>query len=187
MADLHQVRTLFTGGGVTGGGVNTMHFWGSGGTAQQAVTAVGAFWNAVDPYMSSLVAWETDPEVSAIDDTTGNQIGVTITTPVNSAGTDSSGISTLQTQALVKLRTISIVGGRELRGRIFIPGIPKSLITSTGGVSTTLSSVVNTAAAALIADANSKLVVFSKTHFTSAEVLNALCWTKFADLASRRD
>lgn len=187
MAFLWKVQTLFTGGGVTGGGVATHFFNAATGTPQDAADALAAMWTEIDSYMSSLVSWEIDPEVIIVESTTGDTSGVTPVTSTGSAGSDSSGIATLQTQALIRWRTGAFVAGRELRGRTFVPGIPKSLITATGGVSTTLSAIVSNAAMDVVEAADCDLVIYSRTHHEYASVDVATCWNKFAELRSRRD
>lgn len=188
---MYRVRVTFTGGsGVPW--LATHYFREAGGTAQQAATAVGTFWGAVDAFINSGTDWTTEADVSLIDDATGQLTGVQSTTPVT--GTGGSAVERLpqQDQILVRWRTGSTVNGRELRGRTFIPGVIEDT-NDAGDVLAATRATILTAAQALITDANSVLLTWHRptspgaADGSEAIVTTASVWQRFAVLRSRRD
>jgi len=185
MTALYRVRTVFTG--VQGSPwLSTMYFLGSGGTEQQAATAVGVFWGAVDARMASNVAWATEAEVVTIDSTDGQPTAVTATTPSSGAGASGSTLLPIVTQGLLRWRTGFFIAGRELRGRTFIPGLTEN-DNDVGIPNGSITGTVDPIAATLIGSANAELVIFSRTHFDFAVVSSGTMWTSWAELKSRRD
>lgn len=182
---MYRVRTVFTG--VTGSPWVSTAFFGEGsGTGQQAATAVGAFWSSVDSLMEVSVSWSTLADVEIVDASTGQVTGVVNTTPVTGGGVAATTGLPVATQALVRWRTGVYVGGREIRGRWFIPGLATTANTD-GAPSSTVLSTVNTAAATLLADANADLEVWSRKNGTAPVAVSGSCWNQFAVLRSRRD
>ncbi|HKY46334.1 MAG TPA: hypothetical protein VJM50_24790 [Pyrinomonadaceae bacterium] len=187
MSFLWRVRTELTGPMITGGGQNDLYFAVTGGTAAQAVTAAGAFWQAVAAGLSSQLSWATQPEVIQIDDATGDISASVQTTPQSGIGSDVGEALPKATMGLIRWRTGNFVGGREIRGRTFVPGVIEADNTTNGVPSTTIINVMNNAAAGLLAAANADLVVYSPTKHTSALVTSASAWNQWAVLRSRRD
>ena len=180
-----RVRTVFTG--VQGSPwLSTMYFLEAGGSAQQAVTAVGTFWSAVDNRMATNVAWTTEPGVEAIDVTTGHPTSLTNTPPQSGAGSGSATQLPIEAQALIRWSTGVFTNGRQIRGRTFVPGLTEN-DNDLGAPNATVLGVLDTAAAALIADANSKLCVFSRVNHTSPEITSESSAPYWAVLRSRRD
>ena len=185
---MFRVRTTFVG--LTGAPyLSTMYFEDTGGlTAANAVAAVGAFWGAIDNSLPNTLSWTTEAEVATIDFSNGQQTGLTSTTPQTGTGSIAATLHSPATQGLVRWRTGAFLGGRELRGRTFIPGMSTSVTNAaTGAPNSTFLSAVNTAAAALIADANSTLLVWSRTKSAKSTVTSGSMWSQFAVLRSRRD
>jgi len=184
MANIYRVRTVFSG--VQGAPwLSTLYFAELGGTAQQAATAAGAFWNAADALMQLSVSWTTEAAVFTLDETSGQPVSVANTTPVTGTGALGDHILPITTQGLVRLRTGVFLNGREVRGRIFVPGYTE--INSNGGPSATVLSTLNAAGAALIADANSIFAVWSRTNGVAQSVSAVETWNQWAVLRSRRD
>lgn len=182
---MYRVRTVFQG--VTGSPwVSTAAFDESVGTAQQAVTAVGAFWNAVDSLMEASVTWSTNADVETVTASTGQVTAVTATTPVTGNGTAATTGLPVATQGLVRWRTGVYVGGREIRGRWFIPGL--STAQNNDGAPTAAAVLtINNAASALIADPDTRLMIWSRKNGQQISVTSGTAWTQFAVLRSRRD
>lgn len=182
---LYRVRTIFTG--VQGSPwLNTLTFLETGGTPQQAVTAAGAFWGAVDVLMPSTIDWTTEADVPTLS-AGGVLEEVTTTTPATGSGGAGAGeLLPRVSQGLVRWRTGTIIAGRELRGRTFVPGLADAS-NDNGTVLAASRSTINTAAAALIADANSSFGVWSKRHGVVLSTTTGTTATEFAALTSRRD
>lgn len=188
---MYRVRTSLTG--VQGSPwLSTMYFDVAGGTAQDAADAVGVFWTAMDNSMVSAVQWATEAEVAQVNASNGNLVMVHATTPASGTGASATEVLPIATQALIRWRTGSIVNGREVRGRTFIPGLVEANNDS-GSPTSTLVTNYSAAAAALIADANSTLVVWHRpttpggSDGSKHDVVTGSMWTEFAVLRSRRD
>jgi len=180
--------------------LNTLHFkLTGGGTPQQAADAVATFWGAVDAFMDSSTSWVTDPTVVQFDETNGENTAFSTVTTGSGTGAVADISLPYATQALVRLFTGEVVNSHQVRGRIFVPGITRNNLGE-GVANSALITGLNTAAAALIADANSVLAVWSRP--VTAEmatpnsperdgsvhaVTTASTSTQFAVLTSRRD
>lgn len=182
---MYRVRTTFSGG-AGAPYLSTFYFNVIGGlTAANANAATGAFWTAVKPYIMSSTIYATDAEVAEIDIATGEVTGLVPVTPATGTGGATGDDLPTMTQGLVRWRTGTFVGGREVRGRTFLPSMGE--VNSTTGVPiAAIKTAVNTAAAALIADANSDFVIYSKTHRDAVPVVSGSMWTQWAVLRSRR-
>lgn len=182
---MYRVRTAITGG--TGGpSLSTMYFSVIGGlTAQHAVAATGAFWTALRSGIRTGVVMTTEAEVATVDIATGLVTGLVPTTPVVVNGSSSAVALPWATQGLVRWRTGTFVGGREVRGRTFIPG----MTTDNNAAGEPFSSWIgqaNVAAAALIADANSDFMIYSRKNFDAVPAITGTHWAEWAVLRSRR-
>lgn len=182
---MHRVQTIATG--LQGGEwLSTMYFSTSGGSAAAAKSAVTAFWTACAPVISSNVSMVVQADVFDIDPADGAILGVEVTTQTTVLGTESASPLAGATQGLLRLFTGAYLGGRQVRGRTYIWGPTVDQLAS-GGTSGTYRSTVNAAAATLIADAGSQLVVWSRKNEVAVPVSNGVMWTEFAVQRSRRD
>lgn len=183
---MYRITTEFSGPLVAGGGVNRLYFLDTGGSAADAHGAVVAWWAAAAVGMMSTLSYTVSGEIELVNIGTGAVEGIETTDAVTSTGVGSGDPLPPATQALVRLRSGFYVGGREVRGRIFIPG--QGEINQTTGVpDTTLRNAYNTAIGNLIGDPDSSLVVWSRTKGTAASVVSGSTWEKWAVLRSRRD
>ena len=182
-----RARTTFTG--TTGAPwLSTMYFIAATenqAAADAVIAAVGAFWGAVDARLGTAIQWTTDPSVAVLD-LDGTQTGAFATTPQVGTGASATELMPPANQILLRLRTNLFVGGREIRGRIFVPGNTEADATA-GLVASAAQTAVNVAAAALIADANTIWAVWSPTNATATAVVSATAWSQWAVLRSRRD
>jgi len=191
MADLYRVRVNFSGGSGTPW-LATHYFLGSAGSAQQAATAVGVFWGAVDALINSGHDWATELDVTTIESSTGALTAVTATTQQTGTGALATERLPQATQGLLQWRTGGILGGKELRGRTFIPGLTEASNDSGDVVAATVTAV-QAAASTLIGTANADLVIWKRPNPSGAgnggysSALVGSMWSKFAVLRSRRD
>ncbi len=186
-ADMMRVRVQLTGG--PGGPQVCTHYFGLGGigdgTAAQAVTAVGTFWGALDNQMTGGYTWTTGTEVENMDRHTGQVESITAVTAQTGSALLGTDVLPWESQAVIRWRTGVFYGGRELRGRTFVPGQAEG--NSTAGVPTAaLIAAYNTAAAALAADANSTLLVYSPTKHVADPAIVGDTWNTWGGLRSRR-
>lgn len=184
---INRVRVTWAGDPTAGGGLSTFYFDSAAGTAAQQVSAVNTFLTATNDQRAPTCGYTIENDVDTLNAATGALENTTATAGGNGVGTATGDPLPPICQGLLRLFTSGIVNGRLLRGRIFLPGATESLTQSTGGTATTYRADYDAAAAALIADANTTWVVWSKTHGFTAAVGSASTWTKFASLRSRRD
>lgn len=186
MVDLYRVRTNLVGG--TGAAqVSTMFFSSAAGeTAQDAATAVRTFWFTIKDRISNHYVMTVEPEVFLIDQSTGEPSGIAATTTTSVTGIQESTPLPWMTQGLIRWQTGVFVGGRQIRGRTFIPGTTTT-DNLLGVPTSTYTSELNTAAAALLGTTGVTLLTYSRKNHTSFAVVSRNTWDKWAELRSRRD
>lgn len=184
--DIYRVRTLGTG--PTGAPyLSTMYFDASSGqTAQHAADAAHNFWQGLVSVMNNGVHMATEADVYVIDSTTGHPTSVVGVTPGTANGTLTDSLAPLATQARVDWHSGVFVGGREQRGRTFIPGVCYTVVS--GGLPTnSYLTTVTAAIASLMGTAGANLGVYSRKHHLFTYVSLGKAWNNFAVLRSRRD
>lgn len=186
MTDLIRLRLEWTGPG--GAGLSTFYFTEAGGSSgDDAAAAVEDFVNGIRGNVANDWTATLSGVQAVIDDATGTLVGTTgIGGGFTISGDNSNEKSPLATQGLIQWGTGSVVSGRILRGRTFVPGVTDA-VNDEGKPTSGYISALNTAAAALIADASSVFRVWSRAHGTSAPVTSGGTWSQFAVLRSRRD
>lgn len=133
-----------------------MHFLPAtvGGATVDATNALAQFrtlWDGCKTKIATGMTITYDPTVLAIEDTTGVLAGVFAATPVANT-TTSGGTAPLpyQTQGLIQFATATIIDGRRLRGRAYVPA-PDEGDNGTGGLPTSsYTSSIDAAIAAFI-------------------------------------
>lgn len=183
---MFRVRTVFSG---TPGApyLSTMYFSEAGGTAQQAATAVETYWGAVDGQMSNSLNWATEPDVAIVNAANGQVTAATATTPVFGTGSLADAQLPRASQGLVRWLTGIYVGGRQIRGRTFVPGLTETANTTDGLVTPATQIAIDLANSALVASSNAELQVWSKSLGQSNNTTVGTTWSEFAILRSRRD
>lgn len=186
MSNIWQVRTAITGGSGAAQ-VSTMFFDQAAGlTAQGAADAVHAFWDTLKTKIVNSYTFDVEPVVEDIDTATGSPTGLTAVTVASVSGTLVGDPNPWATQGLVSWRTGVFLGGREIRGRTFIPGSWEN--DNTAGVpQASYVAALNSAAATLATDPNSSLCIYSRKKRAIGVVSTGQAWTKWAILRSRRD
>lgn len=183
-----RVRTQFSG--VQGSPwLSTMFFQATTedqAAANAAVSAVGAFWTSMKPYMVTAVAYATIAQVDLID-VNGNHTGAFTTTVQSSNGTGAGNMLPAAVQLLAQWRSGTYINNREVRGRTFIPGVASLTLTSTGTPSSATQTAINSACSTLIGNATAHLSVWDRTHAGVATVVTGAAWSQYAVLRSRRD
>ena len=171
MPTMYRVTTIIGGPYVQGGGIQQFYFDLAGGTHVQAQTAVKTFWAAFAASVGSGTTFATNAAVEVILDTDGSIQGVSTGTAGTTTGTGGTEVLPMATQGLCQWRTGVFSGGREIRGRTNIPAMLES--GSSAGVPTSATqTAIATAGAALIADANSTLVVYRRERPARPQVGN---------------
>lgn len=152
---------------------------------QDLCDRIADFWSSFANYIYAGITVTVEPVVDSVDSETGLTTSSTgVTPPAPIAGTGSGDPIPPANQLLVQLRTGVYFTGRELRGRMFIPGAMEGDTTGGQPVSGYVTTVQN-AAQSLADDADQ--VVYSPTKREFADVSVVHVWEKYAVLRSRRD
>lgn len=182
---MYRVRTLLIGGN-GGQQVTTMYFNPIGGlTAADAAAAVGVFWSNCKAVISNGYTMTVDSEVASIDIATGEVTGVESVTGASHTGTVSGDLLPGATQGLLRWRTGIFIGGKEVRGRTFIPG-PTEAHNSAGRPDANYRGTVVGSANAMMALNNADFLIYSRKHHEAIAPPAWSCWTEWAELRSRR-
>lgn len=185
MAEMYRVNTVATG--LSGGQLLSTHFFdASGGTAAQAKNAVNNFWIALRPVIASTVQMTVQGEVFQVEATTGDVVGVTTNASNTNSGTASGSPLPPANQGLLRNFTGAYVGGRQIRGRTYIWGTTDTAKID-GGTTAAYRTATQDAGNALIADATSIWVVWSRKNGVFAPVNGVSTWAEFGVQRSRRD
>lgn len=187
MTDILRIRTSWTG--LQGAPYLSTHYFTrvDADSAGYAADAVDAFFTAMAGQIDNNLTWNVEGFVAVIDDSTGALVGIdNLSGGVSGAGTDSGQSAPFATQGLMRLYTGTVVGGRALRGRFFIPGVTEN--NSNEGVpSGDYLSAAASGMTALLTSPDAELRVWSRVHLTSAVVTSGDLWRQWAVLRSRRD
>jgi len=184
---LYRIQIVWSGAQVNGNGLSTFYFSDAGGTPSQAVTAVTTFLGATEDRRVIGTRWDFFGDVPVINVTTGALQAINSATAAFGTGTMAGDALPAQNQGLMRLITSTIVNGRLLRGRLFLPAPGEADNGAGGTVSATYTGDYNTAMATLISDPNSVYQIWSHTHGAAGDVTSGSVWTKWAALRSRRD
>jgi len=181
---LYRVQTLFAGIG-SGSGLGTMYFIKSGAlTAQDAADAVGTFWSNIRGLQSTLVSEQVIQAVDEIDSASGQVTGSNTVSSTAYTGTLSDNPLPWATQLNIRWTTGFYVGGRQLIGKTYIPGLTEATCNASW-VSGTLTAALGNATA-LIADPDCELAVYSPTYGLGQIVTGSFINSTPAVLRSRR-
>lgn len=181
----HRVKVTWGGVVVPGGGLSTFNFTGLAGTEQDCADAVSTFMTTIQSYLNQNVTWRVENDVEEFDVVTGALTGVTTVTGSNGVGLKTEEALPWATQGLLRLQTGFYTAGRQLRGRLFIPGFTED--ESPGGtVSGTIAAGVTAAGNALVTEAVG-WAVWSRTHGVQAPISVTSMWDLWAVLRSRRE
>lgn len=189
---ISRVDSIWSGPSIRGGGI-TQNFFGEDSVdAQACVDAMEAFWTAI---LGSIIGDNfvtVEPTVTLLDEVTGDlegQVTTTVSGPLE--GTGGSAPLPPATQGLVRWFTPQVANNRLIRGHTFLPAMSEGNNEAPGVPSTGLVAAVNDAAADLIADADSQLVIWHRpkapNNGSAGIVQSASMWSEWATLRSRRD
>lgn len=171
-----------------GPGLAVFYFSDAGPVAPQR-QAIKTFVNQMDAYISGTTTWTVRQEGRILEAATGAVTGLW-SDPVDQSGDGAGGDFGLAdaTQLLIRWKTTTVVDGRVVQGRTFIPGILQQY-SANGNVAPSLIPLTTAAALGLvIAD-----VGFGIWHRPKAGAGGVLCpvtsagtWSEFAVLRRRR-
>lgn len=187
MALIWRVRAI--GNGIQGAPFyQNFYYAQTTGSASDAKSAVGNFFNESKAEFSAALSWQIQSDVAQIESETGDIISVTSLGSETIQGSKAGEPLPFASQGLLQLRTGVYVGGRELRGRCFLPGFTEG--QSAGGkpdnpLVTFFQGTANQYLKGTAQDVS--LVVWSRTTGEIAPVANIFMWREWAVLRSRRN
>lgn len=167
------------------------YFTADSGTTNQCITAWMTFVAGVTS--GSSIAWPSGALITAqdvvqlVDPATGQPVGTEVGTALSVTGTGTGQMMSPATQILTEWHTNNYLNGREVRGRTNHPCVRAADATTSGAPSGATISGWNSAASALIGDANTVFVIWSKKNGQWFAAESGSTWNKFSVLRSRRD
>lgn len=180
-----RVRTVFTGP-VGAPWLSTAFFDSSdGGDAPGATARVAAFWGTLSEVQHTSVHYQVQPEV-AIMTNAGVLTGIAAGTESSGVGSGSGDVMPWAAQGLVRWHTNVFSAGREVAGKTFLPGLVTSLATD-GVLNAGAMTLIETAAASLLASDSPAFAIWSRKHSTINDVVAGGVDSAIAVLRSRRD
>jgi len=188
MSSISRVRTVFTGVAGTPWYSNMYFAWVSGQT-QNHIDIVEDFWTALIGQIHTDVTGTVEGQVPVIEDSTGAITAMETGTPKTINFTGANDMLPPATQMVLNLTTGQYLGGRQLRGKIFIPGLIRTAANADGSPNSGFTGVQETALQDLIAASSSPgpLRVYSPTYHDSLVVDGGYAMNRFAVMRSRRD
>lgn len=187
MGTIRRVRTVFSG--VAGSPYyNNMYFTLVNGSASAVIAAVDTFWESFDSTCITALTWDVLGDTELVDEATGSLVGVESGTALSGASNGGTTPLPFATQLCINTFTGTFVGGRQLRGKIFIPALA-SITNVAGDPAPATITAANTAINTLVSNTSGPgpLRVYSPTHGTSAVVTSGSTFSRFAVMRSRRD
>lgn len=188
MATIRRVRTVMTGVAGTPWYTNTYHTFVAG-AGQGCVDALRDFWTAWAGALDNSVTALVEGDTALLDDVTGAITGIDAVISRTVTFTGATAALPPANQVVMNMFTGTFIGGRQLRGKMFIPGNLAVSSDANGAVVTSIRTGVVTHGTALIANTSAPgpLRIWSRKNGTSA-VVNAISSpTQFGVLRSRRD
>jgi hypothetical protein len=156
---MYRVRTVWTGIAGTPF-LTTTYFDASAYASSAAVTNMAAFWDAIPTHININLDWQVQGDVDIVDPVTGQITAIESNTPESGSGSSSLEVLSLGTCGLINLRTGVYVAGREIRGKLYVPGPTEgSSIQGTPGAA--YASALQTAFDTLQSPSGPQLVVYS--------------------------
>lgn len=144
-----QARVFWDAAGGAGG-QTALHF-GDANTPADVNAAVQAFFTAIRPALCNSTSASIDTVIRRYNVMSG-ELEEELNNPGTANIVGNGGISAVPNaaQGLIRLRTGTVVNGRVLKGRIYIPGMTSSAMTADGEVTSTMVTTLVGAGVALI-------------------------------------
>jgi hypothetical protein len=166
-------------------GFSVMHFDDVLANAQSTADAVSEWLDDTNVVRSVAQFAQVDSEVLLVNVGTGAIEGATQVVTAIEGGNLGTDPLPQASMILARWRTGVYLGGREIRGRTFIPGLGSENLGTNGELDPTqLQSVVLSGTALINASA---LAVWSPTNGSLATVATSAVWPEFAVMRSRRE
>lgn len=150
MTNVNRIRIVWSGAGVTGGGVSTHHWLGT--AVASDVTAFKSFYIALTSQMPNTVTMTIPNGGEVIDDNTGDLVS---TWTAGTGGTAVGAAATGYAQgvgARISWLTAGTTGNRRVRGTTFVVPTASAVFDTDGTLKTAVVNALDTAANTLLSD-----------------------------------
>lgn len=184
MATIRRVRTVFTG--VAGSPYYHSMYWPASKSTEDCVTDTAAWADLMAGVMSDQVDYLTDGLVVNLDSATGEAIGAVAVDGIAGDGNVAGELLPPANQILIRLATGVYVGGRQIRGRCFVPAITVDTDVD-GAVNPGVVSGLSDDVATYLGGLEDAPLVWSRKTGAAPPVAAGSVWGQFAVLRSRRD
>lgn len=155
------------------------------GAAAAAVAAVRTWLDLEKGKWSNAARYQVQSEVASMDPVTGEVVNVfVVPAPAVVLGTSVTDVMPAGVQVIAQLQTGQYAGGRQIRGRIFLPALTESSFASSGTVDTGVINDLVTSIGNLANDAD--LVVWSRKNGAAVPVASVSVPFTVGFLKSRR-
>ena len=187
MSMIRQIITRWTT--PSGSGKATVMYFEGSPTISTQRSNLNTFWTSVMGALDNSTSYTIDTSGIELESTTGALVGSwTHSTPYTDSGDQSTEPVADATMALIRWKTSTIVGGRFLTGRTFIPGLDRAQLTN-GNLSSSTVAALNGFAATFIAAPNAFGIwhrPIAGSGGTHVVVSAADTWSELAVLRRRR-
>lgn len=185
MALVHRVRCVWTG--VAGSPAYSNFYIQSGAvSAASAQAAVSSYMNSVRVACNTGVTVTIEGDVALVDTATDSIVGVTSTSTTSFPGSGTGSPMPPANQILIRYLTGTFIGGRQVRGRFFVPYLTTGSISSQVVAPATITAMQN-ATSAYITGLTGNAVVFSRKNGVPVPITAWSTWNQVAVMRSRRD
>lgn len=184
---LIRIRSVWTG--VAGSPYYTNQFFSASNSAeaQDAMDAVLTLWNVFTNYLRTPLRVDAEPFVPSINVATGAIVGGYDLDPGTGVQFTSSGdLLPPATQMLIRETTGVYAGGRQIRGRSYMPGWGEGANSVNGTVDTATRTLVQGAFNDLLGG-SAVPVVYSPKNGQAEPITAYSVWEQWSVLRSRRD
>jgi hypothetical protein len=188
MPNIQRVRVVFVG--VAGSPYySNFYVTATDSDAQPEVDEIRDFYTDIAGLISNTLSWTVEGVVANIDEASGQITGFSNNTSRTGAGTNSGDINPLANQGLLRLRTGVFTAGREIRGRLNIPGSCEASNTAGKPTSTYMTTLQTSADLHLLSATglNGAYNVYSRKNGSTEIVSSVSVAPYWAVLRSRRD
>nr|CRY97360.1 hypothetical protein [uncultured prokaryote] len=186
MALITRVRTIWTGVAGSPAYTNLYSIQGSLDTVTLH-TATANFFNGIRDQVSTGTVMTTEGDVALIDSVTGEIVGVESVPEIANTGAGSGGRVPGADNILLRWFTGDYIGGRQIRGRTYLPYMRSGAITASGQVLGTSATAIENSASAYRIALGGSAVVYSPKNGVGVQITSSSVWNEWAVMRSRRD
>lgn len=167
--------------------LTTFYFRMASTNSAAAAAAVETFFNSTSGRRASGLISQGDNVMDILSPVTGSLIGYAAVASWASSATGTGNRAAHATQGLLRLATNSVVGGRRIEGKMFLPAVRTGDMVASGLPSANYVNDYNDAAATLVSNPDVTWTIWSRRNGTQEDVEEGRTWGNFAVLRSRRD